>query len=63
MIEQEKEPHLCYSCDEEFVVHTPYETTASVTFCPFCGSEVEEDEDLLFDGDGLDEEGEDPVEF
>lgn len=60
MLEQEKEPQICYNCDEEFVVHTPYETEASVEFCPFCGSEVEsdivqldfddeEDDDLLSD--------------
>ena len=50
MIEQEKEPHICYSCDEEFVVNTPYETEASVAFCPFCGSEVESaSDDIQFD--------------
>lgn len=50
MIEQESQPHVCYNCDEEFVVSTPYQTEASVDFCPFCGSEVENDEDtLLFD--------------
>ena len=50
MIEQEKKAHICYSCDEEFVVNTPYETEASVEFCPFCGSEVEGlEDDLIFD--------------
>lgn len=50
MIEQEKQAHICYSCDEEFVVNTPYETEATVDFCPFCGSEVEASEDdLIFD--------------
>lgn len=49
MIEQEKEPHVCYSCDEEFIVQTPYETEAVVEFCPFCGSEVETDEEISFD--------------
>ena len=50
MIEQEKEAHICYSCDEEFVVNTPYETEATVEFCPFCGSEVEgTEDDLIFD--------------
>lgn len=52
MIEQEKEAHICYNCDEEFVVSTPYETEATVDFCPFCGSEVEASEDdLIFDED------------
>lgn len=50
MIEQESQPHVCYNCDEEFVVSTPYQTEAIISFCPFCGSEVEnEDETLLFD--------------
>lgn len=50
MIEHENQPHVCYNCDEEFVVTTPYETEVSVEFCPFCGSEVEGNDDtLLFD--------------
>ena len=65
MIEQEKEPHMCYSCDEEFVIQTPYETEASVAYCPFCGSDVETDDDTLnFDEDGdVDEEDEDLDRF
>ena len=55
MIEQESQPHVCYNCDEEFIVSTPYETEAIVEFCPFCGSDVEVDEDqppyLSFDED------------
>lgn len=58
MIEQEKEPHVCYNCDEEFVVQTPYETEAIVAFCPFCGSEVEVNDDTLyFDDEEEDEDG------
>ena len=54
MIEHEKEPHTCYNCDEEFIVHTPTETKSEVAFCPFCGSDIEDfDEDLDF---GEDEE-------
>lgn len=58
MIEQEKDAHICYSCDEEFIINTPYETEATVNFCPFCGSEVDTDEDTLNfdeedDGDDL----------
>lgn len=54
MLEDEEQgPILCYNCDEEFVIHTPYKTDAFVSFCPFCGSEVEgldeEIEDDLFD--------------
>jgi hypothetical protein len=45
MIEKEDEPLICYACDSEFLVHTPYEVEAPVSFCPFCGSEVEGEED------------------
>jgi rRNA maturation endonuclease Nob1 len=44
MLEQEREPVICYECDTEFVVHTPYEDDQDVSFCPFCGSETEGDE-------------------
>jgi hypothetical protein len=56
---------MCYSCDEEFVIQTPYETEASVAYCPFCGSDVETDDDTLnFDEDGdVDEEDEDLDRF
>jgi hypothetical protein len=45
MHEIEHEPHLCYNCDTEFTIHTPYETDLPLAFCPFCGSEVEGEED------------------
>lgn len=45
MVEMEKEPHLCYACDSEFVVDTLYESELPVSFCPFCGSEVGETDD------------------
>jgi rRNA maturation endonuclease Nob1 len=50
----ETEPLICYACDTEFVVDTPYETDYSVSFCPFCGSEVEGEEEEF------DEEEDDP---
>ena len=59
MIEQNKEPQICYSCDEEFIVHTSYETEAVVEYCPFCGSEVESEEEVLFDDDDADKDDED----
>lgn len=49
MLEIEKEPHLCYACDAEFIVETPYESEVSVSFCPFCGSEVEGTEEEFED--------------
>jgi rRNA maturation endonuclease Nob1 len=48
MIEQiDNPPHICYNCEAEFVVHTPYNNEDTVSFCPFCGSEVDPTEDEL----------------
>lgn len=49
MLEQEREPVICYECDTEFVVHTPYEDDRSISFCPFCGCETEGDGVDMFD--------------
>ncbi len=49
----ENQPHICFECDAEFIVHTPYDMDEPVSFCPFCGSEVELEEDEL---DDLDED-------
>lgn len=51
MIEQEPQPHICFECDAEFVVHTPFDSEEQVSFCPFCGSEVDPTEDELNDDD------------
>lgn len=51
MIEQEPQPHICFECDAEFVVHTPFDNEEPVSFCPFCGSEVDPTEDELMDDD------------
>ena len=45
MLEHEQEPHVCFECDAEFVIHTPYDVNDPVSFCPFCGSEIEDSED------------------
>jgi uncharacterized Zn ribbon protein len=45
MIDQNSEPHICYECDAEYVVTTPYDDI-SVAFCPFCGAETADNEDL-----------------
>lgn len=45
MIEKEQEAYICYECDSEFAIHTPYETDQKISFCPFCGSEIEDDFD------------------
>lgn len=57
MLEQEQEPHVCFNCDAEFVVHTIYDVEDAVSFCPFCGSEIELSEDELDEeiDDDLDE--------
>lgn len=44
--------HFCYECDSEFTVEEVtkgIELEQSISFCPFCGSEMdyeEEDDDL-----------------
>ena len=53
MVEREQDPHACFECDADFVVHTAYEMEESVSFCPFCGSEVDNndnlEDELIFD--------------
>jgi len=60
MLEKDQEPHICFECDSEFIIHTPVESEIPVSFCPFCGSEVEPTEedldDYIIDGDDLDED-------
>jgi rRNA maturation endonuclease Nob1 len=53
----DKTPHICYECDSEFFVFPTYDedTIPEVSFCAYCGSELEaivdEDVDELFDED------------
>lgn len=35
----------CYECDAEFSVDPTYEMEDPVSFCPYCGSEIEHEED------------------
>jgi len=44
MNEDENEPYICFNCDAEFMIHTPYDTEDEVSFCPYCGSEIEHEE-------------------
>lgn len=47
--------HFCYECDTEFTVvqvNTGPEVEESISFCPYCGSEM----DLEEEDDDLDEE-------
>jgi len=59
MIEVEQEPHICFECDAEFVVHSAYAEDQPVSFCPFCGSEIEDEESF----DDLDEDEDDTETF
>lgn len=43
------EHHNCLDCDEEFTVSSIYESESEVSFCPFCGCELEYEEDDDFD--------------
>lgn len=53
----EKTPHICYECDSEFFVFPTDadEEEVEVSFCPYCGSELEsiEEDDII---DEYDEE-------
>lgn len=43
----------CYECDAEYSVDSIFETDDPVSFCPYCGSEIEHEEE---DDDELDDE-------
>lgn len=44
--------YTCFNCDSEFEIKPLYDTELDVTFCPFCGSELEEEiEDEIDDED------------
>lgn len=45
MIEPDRDSHICFECDSEFMVHTPYDIEEQISFCPFCGSELDLEED------------------
>jgi rRNA maturation endonuclease Nob1 len=51
---------VCYNCDEEFTVEPVFITTQEVSFCPYCGSEIEPSEWVEDDTESLDDEDEDP---
>jgi hypothetical protein len=53
---KESVEHVCYECDAEFIVEPVGETDDIISFCPFCGSELdledldeEEDEEDSWD--------------
>ena len=41
---KESVEHVCYECDAEFVVEPIGETDDIISFCPFCGSELDLEE-------------------
>ena len=57
-LEDKFEEYYCYNCDTEFTVSF-YEDDKQASFCPYCGSEIEneeEDEDLEEEDDFLDDD-------
>ncbi len=53
MIGDEKIIQECSSCNAEFVVDG-YNTDEDITFCPYCGSMIEDDMDEeFFDDDNI----------
>lgn len=46
--------YICLNCDEEFEVKSLYETESKISFCPFCGEDIEEDDED--DDENLDDE-------
>lgn len=46
----------CYNCDAEFEVISSYDTDEEVSFCPYCGSEIDIDEDDSEEDEDYDED-------
>lgn len=46
----------CYNCDEEFTVEPVFITSQEVSFCPYCGSEIETSSEWVDEEINLDEE-------
>lgn len=46
----------CYECTAEFSVQPAYDIEDLVSFCPYCGSEIEHEEDDDYDEDLDDDE-------
>lgn len=51
----DKTPFNCYECDSEFFVFPAYEDAATnaVSFCPYCGSEIEDEQ---YEGEDVDDD-------
>ena len=48
---------FCYECDSEFTVEQPEKNPyQSISFCPFCGSEMEDKEEIDDDAEEYFEE-------
>jgi len=39
----------CYDCGSEFNVHPSFDIEEPVSFCPYCGGEIEHEQDDDFD--------------
>ena len=54
MDERAAEPQLeCFECGAEFTIHAEYDEDRVISFCPFCGTELE-----MFNVEDLDDDGE-----
>jgi len=66
---QLEELHYCSNCDAEFSVYPNFEAEELISFCPYCGSELDyddsdeedddymqEDEDIFDEKDNYDEQ-------
>lgn len=42
---QLEELHYCNNCDAEFSVYSSFDNEEEISFCPYCGSELDFDED------------------
>lgn len=45
MLGQPDETHTCSDCGEEFTVTSSYDAEPVISFCPFCGAEMEEEDE------------------
>jgi DNA-directed RNA polymerase subunit RPC12/RpoP len=55
---QLEELHYCNNCDAEFSVYSSFETDDLISFCPYCGSEIEDIDEEIDDFDMDDDESE-----
>ena len=61
--EKEQISVICECCDSEFkVIYSPLQVAGTVTYCTFCGEEIEAEEDEWSEDDSDDSQEEDERE-